>query len=148
MPSDYIANTASPMIKTITINSIPVKFRADGATPRMYRVMYGRDIFADMDVIFNAFKGGKENKKQDDSKEGGGEGYESFFASGGLSVLEDVAYCMAKQATPEIPEITEWLGQFRMMDIYQHMMEIIELWGINSRTTSTAKKKRRRQRGK
>ena len=132
MPSDYIDNTASPMVKTIVMNSIQVKFRADAATPRIYRVMFERDIFADMDVIFNAFKDDKE----------------SFFTSGGLSVLENVAYCMAKQADPEIPEITEWLSQFQMMDIYQHMMEIIGLWGINSKTTSTAKKKRRRRRGK
>ena len=131
MTSDYIDNTASPMVKTIVMNSIPVKFRADAATPRIYRVMFERDIFADMDVIFNAFKDDKE----------------SFFTSGGLSVLENVAYCMAKQADPEIPEITEWLSQFQMMDIYQHMMEIIGLWGINSKTTSTAKKKRRRRRG-
>lgn len=128
MASEFIRQTR--MEKVIKINGVDVKFRADASTPRMYRVMFSRDAFRDMSDLMECY-----------SKSG-------RLPENGLETLENIAYCMAKQADPEVPEIMDWLAQFGMMDIYRHMMEIIELWGFNMKTSSTPKKKRGRRRAR
>ena len=46
--------------KTIEIDGTPVAFQASAATPRLYRNLFGRDIFADMDHLMTAIKGQQE----------------------------------------------------------------------------------------
>ena len=36
------------MTKEIMIDGVPVLFRADASIPRLYRIHFGRDVFADM----------------------------------------------------------------------------------------------------
>ena len=48
---------------------------------------------------------------------------------------------MAFQADRSIPDtIDQWLDQFEMFSIYEVLGELVQLWGDNLFTASTAKK--------
>ena len=102
--------------KTIEICGQPVRFCASAATPRLYRLKFKRDIFADMQKLTKDFQ-------------------ES------LEIFENVAYIMAFQADRTIPDtIDAWLDQFEMFSIYEVLGELVQLWGDNLFTSANAKK--------
>lgn len=118
--------------RTIEIDGRPVPFKASAAIPRIYRLKFGRDIFADIDRLMAAMD------KQ--SPEG------SDLDLITLGIFEDVAYTMAKYADPEVPETPEeWLDGFSVFSIYFILPQIIELWGLNNKTEVQGKKKAGRQ---
>lgn len=118
--------------RTIEIDGRPVPFKASAAIPRIYRLKFGRDIFADIDRLMAAMD------KQ--SPEG------SDLDLITLGIFEDVAYTMAKYADPEVPETPEeWLDGFSVFSIYFILPQIIELWGLNNKTEVHGKKKAGRQ---
>lgn len=118
--------------RTIEIDGRPVPFKASAAIPRIYRLKFGRDIFADIDRLMAAMD------KQ--SPEG------SDLDLITLGIFEDVAYTMAKYADPEVPETPEeWLDGFNMFSIYFILPQIIELWQLNNKTEVKGKKKAGRQ---
>ena len=115
--------------RTIEIDGRPVPFKASAAIPRVYRLKFGRDIFADIDRLMAAMD------KQ--SPEGSGSDLDLIT----LGIFEDVAYTMAKYADPEVPETPEeWRDGFSVFSISFILPQIIELWGLNVQTQSTAKK--------
>lgn len=120
------------MEKQITVGGIDVMFKATGATPRHYRRLFHRDIFADMQSLTNTIA--KSRGKSLDNTS--------------LEVFENIAYCMAKQADPEIPEPDDWLDQFDMFSIYEILPELIELWNLNTLQIEEPKKKAGKQSGK
>ena len=120
------------MTKQIEIDGRSVPFKASAAIPRIYRLKFGRDIFADIDRLMAAMD------KQ--SPEG------SDLDLITLGIFEDVAYTMAKYADPEVPETPEeWLDGFSVFSIYFILPQIIELWGLNNKTEVQGKKKAGRQ---
>ena len=63
-----------------------------------------------------------------------------------LEMFENIAYIMAKHADPTVPDTPEeWLDEFSTFSIYQVLPELIELWGMNIKTESDAKKNFARQ---
>lgn len=115
------------MMKTIEIDGKQVPFKASAAIPRIYRVKYGRDIFKDLMKLEKSLN---ENKEE-------ASGLDLFS----LETFENIAYLMAKHADPSLPDTAEeWLDEFSVFSIYQVLPEIIELWGLNVQTQSTAKK--------
>lgn len=117
------------MDRIINIDGRDVKFRATARTPRLYRALIGRDMIADMNRLRNKF-----GKVKD-----GEEAFEEFD----LQIFEDSAYIMARHADPDIEQRTadEWLDTFDMFSIYEVLPKIFELWALNTKTTSTPKKK-------
>lgn len=116
--------------KTIEICGQPVRFCASAATPRLYRLKFKRDIFADMQKLTKEFQ--ERNAGTD-------------LAVESLEIFENVAYIMAFQADRTIPDtIDQWLDQFEMFSIYEVLGELVQLWGDNLFTASTAKKKQPR----
>ena len=114
--------------KTIEIDGAPVTFQASAATPRLYRNLFRRDIFADMEHLMNAMSGQDENNSGLDVLD--------------LELFENVAFTMAKQADPSIPDdVVAWLDQYEMFSIYYILPHLIELWGVNVESMSEAKKK-------
>lgn len=112
------------MEKVIKVGDKDVKFRATGATMRIYRQRFQRDILQDMQHL---------QKLRDSGKE---------FSAEALMCFENIAYVMAKQADPEIPDDPdEWLDNFDVFSIYQVLPEIFNLWGINNISISVSKKK-------
>ena len=115
------------MTKVIEIDGRKVPFKASAAIPRIYRVRYGRDIFKDLMKLEKAMN---ENTEEDS-------GLDLFS----LETFENIAYLMAKHADPSLPDTAEeWLDEFSVFSIYQVLPEIIELWGLNLQTQSSAKK--------
>ena len=117
------------MDREVTIDGKQVKFRATARTPRLYRGIIGRDMIVDMNKLMKAYD---RKKKGDDELD-----------IIDLQIFEDVAYIMARQATPDMEEKTadDWLDTFDMFSIYEVLPQILELWAINTRQTSTPKKK-------
>lgn len=98
------------MEKTITISGKKCKFRSSGALPRIYRMTFNEDLFADI------------------SKLEGTTG-EQAMSSDVISTLENVAFCMAKHADPNIgDDIIEWLESFETFSLVQALPEILDLW--------------------
>ncbi len=122
------------MDKVIRIDDKDVKFRATARTPRLYRVIIGRDMIIDMNQLANKYRKVNEAKKN---------GNNLSFTSKELQIFEDAAYVMARHATPDIEQQTadDWLDSFNMFSIYEVLPHLLELWGLNQKTTSTAKKK-------
>lgn len=116
--------------KTIEICGQPVRFCASAATPRLYRLKFKRDIFADMQKLTKDFQ--ERNTGTD-------------LAVESLEIFENVAYIMAFQADRSIPDtIDQWLDQFEMFSIYEVLGELVQLWGDNLFTFASAKKKQPR----
>lgn len=112
--------------KTIEICGQPVRFCASAATPRLYRLKFKRDIFADMQKLTKEFQ--ERNTDTD-------------LAVESLEIFENVAYIMAFQADRTIPDtIDQWLDQFEMFSIYEVLGELVQLWGDNLFTSASAKK--------
>lgn len=112
------------MERIIHIDDKDVKFKATGATVRIYRERFGRDFFADFQQLQNDM--GKGGNLQIDT----------------LQIFENIAHTMAKQADPEIPDDPDdWLDSFEMFSIYIALPQLIELWNLSSLPTSQSKKK-------
>ena len=115
------------MTKVVEIDGKKVPFKASAAIPRIYRVKYGRDIFKDLMKLEKALN---DNSAEDSNLD--------LFS---LETFENIAYLMAKHADPSLPDSAEeWLDEFSVFSIYQVLPEIIELWGLNAQTQSSAKK--------
>ena len=112
-----------------------VAFKASAAIPRIYRMRFHRDIYKDLrDLEKGIDKNDPENSNLD------------LFS---LEMFENIAYVMAKHADPSIPDTPEeWLDGFNTFSIYQVLPQIIELWGLNTRTDVQAKKNFARLTGK
>lgn len=110
------------MEKVLNIDGHEVRFKASGATPRIYRKMFRQDIFADMQKLT------ANMQKGDLSVES-------------LECFENIAYVMAAQADPDLPDLDTWLDQFNMFSIYQILPDLLELWALNEAQIETAKKK-------
>lgn len=118
------------MDKTITIDGMDVKFRATARTPRLYRALIGRDMIVDMNKLQKAYS---------DKQTGDIDNYDVLD----LQIFEDTAYIMARQANPDMEAKTadEWLDMFEMFSIYEILPQVLELWLLNTKTTSNSKKK-------
>ena len=111
------------MERTITIDGLPVKFKASGLTPVLYRQHHQREIWDDLPVIQSAAQKG-------------------VMTGEAVQILERIAYTMAKQADPEAPDtMEEWLDGFEFMSIPTAFPQILQLWNLNEVSTSTKKKK-------
>ena len=122
--------------KNITIDGIEVPFKASATIPRLYRLKFGRDIYRDFSAL-------QKNVRENDS-ENSGLDIES------LEVFENIAYIMAKHASPDnVPDTPdEWLEQFNTFSIYEILPKLLELWGLNTATQVEAKKNIARLTGK
>ena len=114
--------------KTVNVAGTEVKFRSSAGIPRMYRIMFKRDIFVDMKALAETAQKKGKGKSED-------------FDIEDLEIFENVAYCMAKHADPTIGTIDEWLDNFEMFSIYEILPEILDLWGDNLFATVENKKK-------
>lgn len=112
------------MEKTINIDGKDVRFKATASTIRQYRAKFGRDLLVDF------------QKLQSDAASGGD------LSTEALLTFENMAYVMAKQADPQIPDTPdEWLDEFGMFSIYVVLPQIVELWQLSSLPTAESKKK-------
>lgn len=119
------------MEKTILFDGKEVRMRASALVPRYYRFKFGRDIVVDLRKLSEKMFKGYQDGGEDEG-----------FSAMDLTIFEDVAYTMAKQADPSIPETPEeWLDSFSIFGIYEILPEILLLWEESKQTTAVQKKK-------
>lgn len=119
------------MDKIITIDGKDIKFRATAKTPRLYRAIIGRDMIQDMAKLKKSFE--KIDKNDEDQA----------LSIMDLQIFEDTAYIMARHANPDdiANSPDEWLDSFNLFSIYEILPQLLELWAMNNKMTSTPKKK-------
>ncbi len=116
------------MEKVINIDGKAVKLKATAGTIRQYRARFGRDLLLDFQKL--------------QTEAGSGQ----TLTADTLTVFENLAFTMAKQADPTIPDTAdEWLDGFEMFSIYQVLPEIVTLW-VSSQTPVATEKKEQPQR--
>lgn len=115
------------MERTVIIDGQPVKFKATGKTPVLYKEHHQREIWDDIPKLQAAAQTG-------------------VMSGEAVQILDRVAYTMAKQADPEIPEMEDWLDQFEFLSIPRAFPEILVLWNLNEKTSVKSKKKAGKQR--
>lgn len=126
------------MDRTLSIDGKDVRFRATARTPRLYRMLIGRDMIRDMNQLrksYNKVVSIEENATEEEKQD-------AQFSMIDLELFENAAYIMARHANPDIKEsVDEWLDEFNMFSIYHILPELLKLWAMNEATTSTPKKK-------
>ena len=116
------------MTKMIEIDGKQVPFKASAAIPRIYRIKFQRDIYKDLSVLEKSIGDGDPEKSSLD-----------LFS---LEMFENIAFLMHKHGDPNQPsEIDDWLEQFETFSIYEVLPDILEMWGLENKQMSTAKKK-------
>lgn len=131
------------MENVIKIDGKDVGFKATALTPRLYRHRIGRDIVQDMKRLDRAFKKAEKSAETEEEKE------DAQLSVIDLEIFENVAYIMARQYNPTIPDTPEeWLEEFSVFSIYEVLPEILKLWSFNNHTTAIPKKNRKRRSGK
>ena len=125
--------------KSIIIGEQEVRMRATALIPRLYRFKFGRDMISDMNTLQKNFN--KVRSLRDDATEE--EIAEAQLSVLDLTIFENVAWLMARQADPEIPDNPdEWLETIDgVFSIYEVLPVIIDLWQWNTATTSVPRKK-------
>lgn len=113
--------------------------RATALIPRLYRFKFGRDMIADMNTLQKNFNKARSLRKDATEEEIA----ETQLSVLDLTIFENVAWLMARQADPEIPDNPdEWLETIDgVFSIYEVLPVIIDLWQWNTATTSVPRKK-------
>lgn len=138
------------MDKIINVDGREVGFRATALTPRLYRHKMGRDMVQDMAKLMRSYNTAlaaqqtslPEHPTQQERVAFEAAQEQAYLSVADLEVFENMAYIMARQYDPSIPDCVEdWLDGFGSFSIYQIIPQITELWGLNNRTTAKPKKK-------
>lgn len=129
------------MERVINCGDVQVRMRASALIPRLYRFKFGRDMIRDLTQLRSAYR--KVESLQADATED--ERTDAQLSVLDLTIFENLAYIMAKNADPEVPDSPdEWLDSLPgVFDIYGVLPQILEMWQLSSATTSVPKKKRR-----
>lgn len=111
------------MEKIINIDGKDMNMAANGATPLVYRTIFGSDVFSDLQTAVEG-----ESLKDP-------------------SVIERLAYVMGRQggSIEKETSLEEWLGSIDdPMALIMSAGDIMTLWAGNRKTLSTSKKKNAR----
>jgi len=127
------------MEKTVNVGGQAVRMRASALIPRLYRFTVGRDMIADMRTLQKSYQKILELPANASEEERA----DAQFSVLDLTIFENVAWCMAKQADATIPNSPDaWLDSIEgIFSIYEVLPEILDLWQASIQTTSTARKK-------
>lgn len=127
------------MERTIRVGGTDVRMRASALIPRLYRFRFGRDLIRDMSQLEKSYK--KAVTVTEDATDE--ERKEAQLSVLDLTIFENVAWCMAKTADPNVPnDPDEWLDSINgVFSVYEVLPHILELWTDGLETTSNPAKK-------
>ena len=127
------------MERTLNIGGAAMRMRASALIPRLYRFKFGRDLIKDMSQLEKAYKKAlsvKEGATDEERRD-------AELSILDLTIFENVAWAMAKNADPNVPnDPDEWLDSIDgIFSVYEVLPEILELWTDGLNTTSIPAKK-------
>ena len=127
------------MERTLNIGGAELRMRASALIPRLYRFRFGRDLIKDMSQLEKAYKKAlsvKEGATDEERRD-------AELSILDLTIFENVAWAMAKNADPNVPDDPgEWLDSINgVFSVYEVLPEILELWTDGLNTTSIPAKK-------
>ena len=127
------------MERTLNIGGADLRMRASALIPRLYRFRFGRDLIKDMAQLEKAYKKAmtiKEDATEEERKE-------AELSILDLTIFENVAWAMAKNADPNVPnDPDEWLDTIDgVFSVYEVLPQILDLWTAGLETTSKPVKK-------
>lgn len=115
------------MEKVLNIGGKEIKMKSTAGTMMRYRNYFNRDFIKDLMKL---------QKKLGEKIEDG-----TQFEAIDLDIFEKIAWCMAKTADNDIPDIEHWLDNFESFDIMQVLPSIMELLVSNMEQVNDSKKK-------
>lgn len=127
------------MERTLNIGGAELRMRASALIPRLYRFKFGRDLIKDMSQLEKAYKKAlsvKEGATDEERRD-------AELSILDLTIFENVAWAMAKNADPNVPnDPGEWLDSIDgIFSVYEVLPEILEIWTDGLNTTSIPAKK-------
>ena len=127
------------MERALNIGGAELRMRASALIPRLYRFKFGRDLIKDMSQLEKAYKKAlsvKEGATDEERRD-------AELSILDLTIFENVAWAMAKNADPNVPDDPgEWLDSIDgIFSVYEVLPEILELWTDGLNTTSIPAKK-------
>ena len=110
------------MEKVIKVGDIDVRFKATGKTVAMAEEKFKIDVLKEITSLQKDIDAGDVGRS--------------------MKVFKQLAYVMAKQADPEVPDdFMDWLDQFGMFDLDVALPEIVGLWNVAAIGKTQPKKK-------
>lgn len=114
------------MEKILKIGNNEIKMKSTAGTMMRYRNNFNRDFIKDLVALQKKLTDKIDNNTQ--------------FEAIDLDIFEKIAWCMAKTADNNVPDIENWLDQFDTFDIMQVLPEIMELLVANMEQINSKKK--------
>ena len=114
------------MEKVLNIGGKEIKMKSTAGTMMRYRNQFNRDFIKDLMHL----KDSMQNKND----------YGTELDVLDLGIFEKIAWCMAKTADDNIPDIEHWLDDFDTFDIYTVLPEIMALLVSNMEQINAKKK--------
>lgn len=125
--------------RVVSIGGRDVPLGASALLPKIYRIRFGKDLVSDMNRLRKAYQAASSLPPDATEEEKEAAALDEID----LTVFERVAWAMAYHADKTVPQDPdEWLESFDgVFSIYEVFPVILELWGLNSKTTSVPAKK-------
>jgi len=114
------------MEKILNIGGKEIKMKSTAGTMMRYRNNFNRDFIKDLVKLQS-----KLNEKIEKGTE---------FEALDLDIFEKIAWCMAKTADDNVPDIEHWLDEFETFDVMQVLPEIMALLVSNMEQINNKKK--------
>ncbi len=112
------------MEKVINIGGREIKMKSTAGTMLRYRNNFNRDFIKDLISLQTKLSENADNQ----------------FNAVDLGIFEKIAWCMAKTADDNIPDIERWLDQFDTFDIMQALPDLMNLLIANMEQINSKKK--------
>ena len=127
--------------REVSICGRTVVFGASALLPKIYRINFHRDLISDMNRLRKSFQAAQSLPDTATQEERDDAALDEID----LTIFERTAWAMAYHADPDgsVPHDPDaWLESFDgVFSIYEIFPVILELWGLNQKTTSIPAKK-------
>lgn len=129
------------MKREVEVCGKTVAFGSSALLPKIYRIHFGKDMISDMNRLRKSYQAAKALPETATQEEKEAAALDEID----LTIFERVAWAMAYHAdrdgqVPSDPD--EWLESFDgVFSIYEIFPVILDLWGLNNKTTSIPAKK-------
>ena len=124
------------MEKIVSLGEKKVILRASAALPRVYRSIFGRDIFKDVAPML-------ERYQKIDPKNASDLSVVNQIGDNDMETLENITFAMAWMGMPDIRDMEQfgWLDRFSSSELSVLEKEAFTLWILDNFAIDEAKKK-------